>query len=90
MRELKQNPQAVVRQVLANGGAFKLTSRGYDTGVVIQPAQSSARPQRFVSGAVLNALKGLAPLTPAQALSWKQDIAEAIEDDAVADPWDHR
>jgi prevent-host-death family protein len=36
MRELKQNPNAVVEKVLARRVAFEVTSRGRPTGVVLR------------------------------------------------------
>ena len=90
MRELKQNPHAVVTQVLAADEPFRLVSRGYDTGVVMQPATAQSNPQRFVSGAALNAMRNLAPLTAEQRQAWKDDIATAIGEDDVEDPWRHR
>ncbi|MDR0283567.1 MAG: type II toxin-antitoxin system Phd/YefM family antitoxin [Propionibacteriaceae bacterium] len=88
MRELKQNPQAVVQQVLATAQPFALTSRGYDTGVVIQPAAAAVTPRRFVPGHSLDSVRRAAPLTATQAQSWLDDI-RTVTDDDVTDPWEN-
>jgi len=87
MRELKQNPQSAVQQVLAANQPFTVTSRGHDTGVVMQPARPTG-PQPFVTGAVLNAIADLSPLTPEAAQAWKDDIENGMEYDLVADHWE--
>ena len=89
MRELKQNPQAVVSQVLAANETYRITSHGHETGVVVQPAQTQVAPRPFLSGAVLNEIFATAPLSPEQARSWKEDIDAAV-DDEVIDPWESR
>lgn len=88
MRELKQNPYAAVRHVLAASEPFAVTSRGYDTGVVIQSAAVKTNPQRFVSGEVLNAMRDAMPLSVAEAQAWKDDIEAAIGDDGLEDVWE--
>jgi len=89
MRQLKQNPQAAVSQVLAADTAFHLTSRGVDTGVVMLPA-GAPRPQPFVSGAALRAALGRATLSRGAAKAWLDDIRVVTVDDEAADPWEHR
>lgn len=89
MRELKQNPYAAVKQVLEARQPFEITSRGYDTGVVIQPATGDSHPRRYVSGEMLNALRSL-QLSADEKQSWKDDIAAAVGDDAIEDPWGDR
>ena len=89
MRELKQNPQEVVRQVLATGQPHHITSHGRDTGAVVQPAvMTPAHPKPFLTGAELNALFALAPLTPEQAQAWKDDIEAVTYDEPPSDPWE--
>jgi len=87
MRELKQNPQAVVREILETAESFRVTSHGHDTGVVMQPAGVREQPQRFVSGEVLNDRSWITGLTSEQAHAWKEDIAAGIAADDVVDPW---
>jgi len=87
MRQLKQNPQAAVQQVLAAQEPITVTSRGLDTGVVMQPATPTG-PQRYVSGAVLNALADRTPLTREEAQAWMDDIENGMEYDLVTDPWE--
>jgi len=89
MRQLKQNPQEVVRQVLATGQPLHITSHGRDTGAVVQPAATApANPKPFVTGADLNKLRDRAPLTPEQAQSWLDDIRAATWDEEPSDPWE--
>jgi len=90
MRELKQNPQAVVRKVLEADEPFHITSHGADTGVVIQPATDMSYPRRGVSGAILNAIADRTPLTKEQAEAWKHDIIEGIDDPLWDDPWERK
>ena len=87
MRELKQNPQAVVSHVLTTNEPFHITSHGHETGVVVQPVQTQVIPRRFLPGSVLNEIFATTPLSPEQAQSWKDDIAAAIDDDVI-DPWE--
>ena len=87
MRELKQNPQAVVSQVLAANEPYRITSHGHETGVVVQPAQTKVTPRRSLPGSVLNEIFASAPLSPEQAQSWKEDIDAAVDDD-ITDPWE--
>jgi prevent-host-death family protein len=81
MRELKQNPQEIVRRA-TEGQDFEVTSYGRGTGVWITSRPSG--PRRWVPGGVFAAAK---PLTTPQAEAWKRDIESALEDSPVADPW---
>ncbi|MDR1513597.1 MAG: type II toxin-antitoxin system Phd/YefM family antitoxin [Propionibacteriaceae bacterium] len=82
IRELKQNPRAVVERALATGLPYRITSHGRDTGAVVQA--DAAGPRRVVPGAALNALP---PVSDAVGQAWKDDIAAARLDHGPVDPW---
>jgi len=88
MRQLKQNPQEVVRQVLATGQPVHITSHGRDTGAVVQAAAAPAQPKPFLTGAELNALFAQTPLSRDAAQAWKDDIESATYDEPPTDPWE--
>jgi len=89
MRQLKQNPQEVVRQVLATGQPAHITSHGRETGAVVGPAvMAPVYPKPFLTGAELNALFAQSPLSPEEAQAWKDDIAAATYDEPPSDPWE--
>ena len=89
MRELKQNPQDVVRRVLATGQPYHITSHGRQTGAVVQPAElASGYPKAFLTGAELNDLFARTRLTPEQAQAWRDDIEAATYDEPPTDPWE--
>lgn len=81
-RELKQNPQAVLRRVLETGQAVEVTSHGHPTGVALVPA--TAGPRRWVRAADLAAVT---PFDDATAARLRDDLAAVDHDDAPADPW---
>jgi prevent-host-death family protein len=82
IRELKQNPRAVVERALATGLPYRITSHGQDTGAAVQA--DAAGPRRGVPGAALNALP---PVPDAVGQAWKDDIAAARLDHTPVDPW---
>lgn len=81
-RELKQNPQEVIRRVAENGEELQITSYGRPTGVRI--VSDEPTPRRWVSGA---ALSDLPEMDAANAEAWQADVANAVDDD-VRDPWE--
>lgn len=81
-RDLKQNPQAVLRRVLASGEPVEVTSHGHPTGVALVPLATGPRP--WVRGAELAAIT---PLTDDAAQRLHDDLAAVDHDDAPADPW---
>ena len=89
MRQIKQNPHAVVEQILAANQRFRITSHGHDTGVVIQPATLATGPQRFVPGTDLQSIGTENPLTPAEVQAWLDDIYSGFDDDVI-DPWERQ
>jgi len=88
MRQLKQNPQAVVREVLATGQPSYITANGRETGAAITPVAAPVRPKPFLTGAELNAIRDLAPLSPGGAQAWIDDIEAATYDEPPRDPWE--
>jgi len=88
MRQLKQNPQAVVREVLATGQPSYITANGRATGAAITPVAAPVRPKPFLTGAELNALFAQSPLSAEAAQAWKDDIEAATYDEPPRDPWE--
>ncbi|TQL02697.1 type II toxin-antitoxin system Phd/YefM family antitoxin [Cellulomonas sp. SLBN-39] len=81
-RELKQNPHAVVRQVLETGEAVVVTTHGHPTGVALVPTHVG--PRRWVRGADLARVA----LIDDDAVSrLHDDLASVDQDDEPADPW---
>ncbi|MFD1717338.1 type II toxin-antitoxin system Phd/YefM family antitoxin [Georgenia deserti] len=80
-RDLKQNPQRVIRRVLESGDSLEITSYGKPSGVRLVPDR--AAPSSWVSGADL---ADLAPIQPEDAAAWRADI-DVTEDDGPGDPW---
>ncbi len=80
-RELKQNPQAVVRRVLESGEAAEVTVHGHPTGVRLVPDQPSRRA--WVRGADLARVE---PMDRGQAERWREALT-GVDDDEPRDPW---
>ncbi len=81
-RELKQNPAAAIRQVLASGRPVSITAHGSPTGAVIAPEASSKRP--WVSGRALR--QALEPMTEEASQAWQADL-QASRGDFGRDLW---
>ena len=90
MRELKQNPGAVVDQVLTMGQPLHITRHGQHTGVCIQVGATGRGPLDLVPGSVLNAMAATRQLTRAQAQAWQDDIDETDLDHSISDPWESK
>ncbi|WP_136517811.1 type II toxin-antitoxin system Phd/YefM family antitoxin [Cellulomonas telluris] len=80
-RELKQNPQAVVRRVLETGEPVEVTAHGHPTGVRLVPDAPARRA--WVRGVDL---ARIAPLDRDEAQRLHRDLAE-FDDDEPRDPW---
>ncbi|QJW34864.1 type II toxin-antitoxin system Phd/YefM family antitoxin [Cellulosimicrobium protaetiae] len=85
-RELKQNPNAVIRRVLDTGQEIEVTAYGTPTGVRLVPDRGR-RSARWVPG---SDLVGVPPMSPANAEDLVSQIEHAREDDLVRDPWEDR
>ncbi len=83
-RELKQNPQAVVRSVLDGGEPVEVTSHGNPTGVSLVPDRPG--PQRWVKGAVLMQLPAMSAENVDNLRRQLDDLY--AEDDEPRDPWE--
>lgn len=81
-RELKQNPQSVIRRVLETGEELEITSYGRPTGVRLVP--DSPAPRSWVSG---RDLADIPPLGDEDAERWKKDLRR-LDDDGPSDPWE--
>ena len=82
-RQLKQNPAAVVREVLETGQSAEITAHGQPTGVLLTPAGSGRRT--WVSGTAI--ARTVAPLDAGQAQAWHDDLAASRDSDFGSDPW---
>lgn len=86
IRELKQNPQAVIKEVQESGEEIAVTVYGKPTDVVIR--RKGPTPQRWVKGAVLNQLaEGFQDLDTE---AWKADIEDSPFNEDFDDPWESR
>jgi len=81
-RELKQNPQKVIQEVLSSEEEFEITSHGHPTGVRMVAARRT--PRRWVPAADL---ESITPLDPREATAWQEDTEAAFEGE-VSDPWE--
>lgn len=81
-RELKQNPNVVVKRVLETGEEFEITAYGRATGVKIVPDKPTKA--RWVPGA---ALAAVAPMSRDEAEVWTAEVDAVRDDDPVRDPW---
>lgn len=84
-RELKQNPQAVVRRVLETGEAVEVTSHGHRTGVALVPATTG--PRRWVRG---SDLARITPMDEPATRRLHDDLDAVDHDDEPTDPWERR
>jgi len=82
-RQLKQNPAAVIDEVLASGEPAAITSYGKPTGAVIAPAEGR-KPRTWVSG---KALMEMPPLPDDVMRSWQRDLAESRQYEFGRDLW---
>ncbi|GCE76552.1 type II toxin-antitoxin system Phd/YefM family antitoxin [Cellulomonas biazotea] len=84
-RELKQNPNAVIQEVLAADEAIAITTHGRPTGVHL--VADRTRSARWVRG---HDLLGVRPSTPDDSALLKAQIDAARDDEDVEDPWEPR
>ncbi|MBD7917503.1 type II toxin-antitoxin system Phd/YefM family antitoxin [Cellulomonas sp. Sa3CUA2] len=83
-RDLKQNPQAVVRRVLDTGEPLEITTHGHPTGVRLVPDAPARRT--WVRGADLGRIR---PMGRDAAERLHDDLAH-VGDDEPTDPWETR
>jgi antitoxin (DNA-binding transcriptional repressor) of toxin-antitoxin stability system len=81
-RELKQNPHAVIQDVLHSAEEVEITSHGHPTGVRLVPDRPTRA--RWVPA---SALRGLTPLEHRDAVELHALVEEGRADD-VQDPWE--
>jgi antitoxin (DNA-binding transcriptional repressor) of toxin-antitoxin stability system len=84
IRELTQNPLAVVQRVLDAGEPVKITTHGHPTGVSLVPDAPSSR--RWVRGAELGRVR---PMGHDAAERLHHDLA-GLDEDEPADPREAR
>ncbi|WP_435738081.1 hypothetical protein V5D56_05665 [Cellulosimicrobium sp. PMB13] len=82
-RELKQNPQAVIRRVLTSGQEVEVTAYGKPTGVRLVPDHGSRR-SRWIRG---DDLHGMETMSRENAADLKTEIERERDGDVVEDPW---
>ena len=83
-RDLKQNPAAAIREVMQGGAPAVVTAHGRPTGVLLVPEGRSQRT--WVPGQTLR--DAVAPLSGAQAIQWRDDLARARQAPFGRDVWD--
>jgi antitoxin (DNA-binding transcriptional repressor) of toxin-antitoxin stability system len=83
-RELKQNPNAVIRRVLDTGQEIEVTAYGNPTGVRLVPDRGRPRA-RWVRG---SDLAGVAPMSRENAESLVRQIEQERDAGLVRDPWE--
>jgi len=83
-RQLKQNPAAVIDEVLASGEPAAITSYGKPTGAVIAPAEGR-KPRTWVTGKAL--MENLTPLPDDVERAWLDELAEGRQDEFGRDIW---
>jgi antitoxin (DNA-binding transcriptional repressor) of toxin-antitoxin stability system len=79
--ELRQNPQVVIRRVLATGQPEAVTAYGRPTGVVIAPDKPKRRT--WVPGEVLR--QAIRPLPDAESQAWLGELETARKEGLARD-----
>jgi len=82
-RELKQNPAAAIRDVLAQDTPAVVTAHGAPTGVLLVPETS--RRHQWVSGRIL--VDAVTPLGADEARAWRDDLAAGRDTPLGRDLW---